>query len=139
MKPKTKVPLDDPRNPGQETSDKAAAAEDWTGFASEELLTEEGAHQILEHCHSLAKEVAMDQSIALGSVQKQPFRWHDKVYRIIRCEYVGGEAFAEVVPHDPDFVAELKKRVEQDRFHTLTYYQGFGFMCFPEDYQKYQS
>ena len=41
-------------------------------------------------------------------------------------------------PLDAEFVAEVKKRVERDRFHTLTYYQGFGFICFPEDYAKYQ-
>ena len=80
----------------------------------------------------------MDQSIAMSSLRGQPFRWKNKVFRIVRCEYVGGQALVEVIPHDPDFLAEVKRRIEQDRFHTLTYYQGFGFICFPEDYQKYQ-
>jgi hypothetical protein len=129
---------EDPRTQSQKTVDEAIAVGDWSGFETESLLTEEGAYQILQHCHNLAKEMEMDQAVALGGVRGQPFRWKDRVYRIMRSDYVGGEALVEVVPHDPEFVAVLKKRIEDDRFHTLTYYQGFGFVCFPEDYQKYQ-
>jgi hypothetical protein len=135
MKPPSSA---DARSPSQRQADAVAAAEDWQDFGTEVLLDEDGAHQILEHCHNLAKESAMDQTIALGGVKTQPFRWKDKVFRILRCDYVGSEALVEVVPHDPDFIAEVKRRVETDRFHTLTYYQGFGFICFPEDYSKYQ-
>ena len=74
----------------------------------------------------------------MGGVRGQPFRWKDKVYRVIRCDYVGGEALVEATPPDPEFMAEVKRRVETDRFHTLNYYQGFGFISFPEDYAKYQ-
>lgn len=81
----------------------------------------------------------MNHTTAMESLRNQPFRWKDKVFRIIQCDYIGNQAQVEVVPHDLDFVAEVKRRVEQDRFHTLTYYQGFGFICFPEDYSKYQS
>lgn len=81
----------------------------------------------------------MDQTVALATIQGQPFRWKDKVFRIMHCDYVGGQAIVEVVPHDEEFVAAVKKRVEQDRFHTLSHYQGFGFICFPEDYQKYSN
>jgi hypothetical protein len=128
----------DVRSPSQLQADAAAAAEDWQGFTTEVVLDEDGAHQILEHCRNLAKESEMDQTIALGGVKNQPFRWKDKVFRILRCEYVNGEALVEVVPHDAAFIAEVKRRVQADRFHTLTYYQGFGFICFPEDYQQYQ-
>ncbi len=109
-----------------------AAAGTWEGFDTEELLTEEGAVEILSHSRALAKEDAM------GSARAQPFRWKNKVYRIVRCDYVGSEAVVEATPPDPDFTAEIKRRVEADRFHTLTYYQGFGFIAFPEDYAKYQ-
>jgi hypothetical protein len=44
----------------------------------------------------------------------------------------------EVTPHDDEFEAEVKRRVETDRFHHLAYCQGFGFVCFPEDYQQYK-
>ncbi len=37
-----------------------------------------------------------------------------------------------------DLPAELKQRIEQDRFHNLNVYLGYGFICFPEDYHKYQ-
>ena len=80
----------------------------------------------------------MDQTTAPAGVRGQPFRWKEKVFRILRCDFVGGQALVEVSPSDPEFEAEVKKRLEKDRFHTLTYYQGFGFICFPEDYPKYQ-
>jgi hypothetical protein len=117
--------------------DEAVANGNWDGFDVRQLLEEEGADQILEHRRTLAKENGMDQTLTVGNIQGQPFRWKDKVFRIMRCDYVGGQAVVEVVPHDEEFVAAVKKRVEQDRFHTLAYYQGFGFICFPEDYQKY--
>ena len=132
------VQQQDPRSPEQRLADEAAAAGTWEGFETEELLADQGALEILLHCRALAKETPMDQYTAMASVRGQPFRWKDKVYRIIRCDYVGGEAVVEATPPDPDFTAEVKRRVEADRFHTLNYYQGFGFICFPEDYAKYQ-
>lgn len=128
----------DPRSLRQRKIDEAIAEGNWEGFIVEQLLTEEGADQILEHRQALAKGIAMDQIVALASVKGQPFRWKDQVFRLLRCDYVEGNAIVEVVPHDAEFIAEVKQRVEQDRFHTLTYYQGFGFICFPEDYKKYQ-
>ncbi len=116
----------------QRRADEAAAAENWEGFETEELLTEKGALEILAHSRALVGENAM------GSVRGQPFRWKDKVYRILRCDYVGGEAVVDAAPPDPEFTAEVKRRVEADRFHTLNFYQGFGFIAFPEDYAKYQ-
>jgi hypothetical protein len=53
--------------------------------------------------------------------------------------HVNGEAVVEIAPHDDELAGELKRRVEQDRFHNPGFYLGFGFVCFPEDYQKYQS
>lgn len=135
---KKPIPLADSRTPVQQEADAQIVAGDWAGFEVTNLLSDEGADQIIEHCHNLAKEAEMDQTTTLGSIKSQPFRWKDKVYRILRYDYVGGQALVEAIPHDPDFVAELKKRVEADRFHTLTYYQGFGFISFPEDYAKYK-
>ena len=132
MKPLPSVQQHDPRSPEQKLADEAAAAGTWEGFDTEELLTEEGALEILSHSRALAREDA------LGSALAQPFRWKNKVYRILRCDYAGGQAVVEATPPDPDFTAEVKRRVEADRFHTLTYYQGFGFIAFPEDYAKYQ-
>ena len=122
----------DPRSPAQKLADEAAAAGTWDGFETEELLTEQGALDLLSQPRTLARESAM------GSVRAQPFRWNDKVFRIIRCDYVGGHAVVEATPPDTSFIAEVKRRVEEDRFHTLNYYQGFGFICFPEDYVKFK-
>jgi hypothetical protein len=138
MNQKHTIALPDTRTAAQKEFDEKVASGDWDGFEIEELLTQDGADQIIEHCRNLRKELAMDQTTALGSVKGQPFRWKNKVFRVLRCDYVGGQALVEVVPHDEEFIAELKKRVENDRFHTLTYYQGFGFVCFPEDYSKYK-
>jgi hypothetical protein len=128
----------DPRSAAQQLADAAVAAGNWDGFETEQLLTEEGAAQILEHRQNLAREREVDPSAALGFVKSQPFRWRDKVFRILRCDYVNGQALVEVAPSDPEFVAELTGRIERDRFHHLNVYLGFGFSCFPEDYLKYR-
>ena len=127
-----RVQPQDPRTPQQRLADEAVAAGAWDGFEAEELLTEEGAAELLSHSRSLTRETA------LAGVFAQPFRWKNKVYRVTRCDYEGDEALVEATPPDPDFTAEVKRRVEADRFHVLTYYQGFGFVAFPEDYAKYQ-
>ena len=121
----------------QQPTDELVAEGNWDGFQTEQLLTEEGARQLMEHRHLLAKERAMDQVTGTGFLKTQPFRWKDRVYRILRADYLNGEALVEIAPHDDELVAELKKRIEQDRFHSLNVYLGFGFICFPEDYSKY--
>ena len=129
----------DPRLASQIAADEAAANSDWEAFETEQLLDEDGALQILDRDRILSMlEGEMNQAIALGSVGEQPFRWKEKVYRIITCSYTNGQAIVETVPADPEFTKEVKRRIEADRFHNLNYYQGFGFACFPEDYQKYQ-
>ncbi|SRR6266446_4975115 len=121
----------------QQPKDELAAEGNWDGFQTEQLLTEEGARQLMEHRHVLARERAMDQVTVTGFLKTQPFRWKDRVYRILRADYLNREALVEIAPHDDELVAELKKRIEQDRFHSLNVYLGFGFICFPEDYSKY--
>jgi hypothetical protein len=127
----------DTRSPEQRALDEAVAAAaesgNWDGFETEELLTEEGARQLLEHCRTL------DPNAVLAEVTKHPFRWKHLVFRLLRCEYADGEAKVEAAPHDPQFVAEVKKRIEQHRFHILPFYQGFGFISFPEDYSRYKN
>src|SRR5437588_46871 len=99
-------PVADTRTPAQKELDERVASGNWEGFELEELLTQEGADQIIEHCENLRKELEMDQGLALGSVKGQPFRWKEKVFRILRCDYLGGQALVEVVPHDETFVTE---------------------------------
>lgn len=136
MNPKTIA--EDTRTEAQKQFDDAAAAGDWTGFETEELLTEEGASQLLREGRMLRKTLGVDPTATTGSVLNQPFRWKNKVYRLLRCEFVAGEAIVESAPNDDEFVAETRRRIEADRFHYLAYCQGFGFVCFPEDYQQYR-
>ena len=51
----------------------------------------------------------------------------------------GVEPSVEVVPKDAEFAAEIQRRVEQNRFHTMGFFQAIGFACFPEDYAKYHA
>lgn len=138
MNPTTKSPAVDPRTPSQKEADDAAAAGNWEGFETEVLLTEEGAHRLLDHCRDLAQETGAGRQVTREALRDQPFRWRENVFHILRCEYIGGQALVEVAPPDHELVAEIKRRLEQDRFHSLSYCQGFGFICFPEDYQRYQ-
>jgi len=122
-------------------TDERVAAGDWSGFTDlGSLLTMEGALELFASSDLMAaniREEGMNQAIALG-YSSQPFRWKDKVYRVLKASFIDGKASVEVSPHDPEFLAEVCRHIEQDRFHTLTFYQGFGFVCFPEDYVKYQ-
>jgi hypothetical protein len=119
----------DPRTEAQKKTDEALASGDWSGLETEELLSEEGVLAILAHAKKLGPR---------SGVLDQPFRWKSKVYRILKCDFANGVSVVEVAPHDAELLAELKNRVESDRFHHLAYCQGFGFACFPEDYRKYQ-
>ncbi len=126
------------RTSQQIQADAAAAAGNWEGFETKELMSEEEARALILQRRKVSTVAALAQ-LAAEHVRLQPFRWKDRVFRILRCEYVGDHAEVEVVPSDPEFIAEVKRRVEQDRFHTLAYYQGFGFISFPEDYAKFAS
>ena len=138
MNKSTRTPQPDTRSDAQKAGDEAVAAGNWDGFERTVLLTEDAARELVKQ-RRLARSTNGDQhSATLSSVHQQPFRWKEGVYRIVRCEYVAGQAVVEVVPPDAEFTTEVKRRIEQDRFHTLTYYQGFGFISFPEDYAKYQ-
>jgi hypothetical protein len=126
----------DTRTEAQKKADEAIAqaAEtgNWQGFERVQLCTEEGARQLLESRRTMAP------AVLLAQITKQPFRWKHHVLRIVRCEYSDGKATVEVAPDMPEFAAEIRKRIEQNRFHYLPYYQGSGFISFPEDYSRYQ-
>jgi len=67
-----------------------------------------------------------------------PFLWQGKVYRIVRASYKNGRAEVETSPADPALASVLASRIESTRHHVLTYYQGFGFICLPEESTRYQ-
>ncbi|HET6576297.1 MAG TPA: hypothetical protein VFG68_22030 [Fimbriiglobus sp.] len=78
-----------------------------------------------------------NNAIAAGGLNV-PFLWNGKVYRITRACHRGGAAVVETAPADPAFETEVRRRIESVPHHVLTFYQGFGFVCFPEDYARYQ-
>ncbi len=134
----TRTPRPDTRTVDQIKVDEAVAAGNWEGFEITQLMSEEEARARILQRRKVATPAAI-APFAGDHPRLQPFRWKDRIFRILRCDYVGDHAEVEVVPSDPELVAEVKRRIERDRFHTLTYYQGFGFISFPEDYTKYES
>lgn len=67
-----------------------------------------------------------------------PFLWQGKAYRIVRARYKDGQADVETSPPDSALTAVLAARIENARHHVLTYYQGFGFICLPEESTRYR-
>jgi hypothetical protein len=67
-----------------------------------------------------------------------PFVWNGKMFRIQRAVCRQGKAEVAVEPTNDDLEAELCRRIEGDKHHKLTYFQGFGFICFPEDHGRYR-
>ena len=78
-----------------------------------------------------------NNAVAAGGLDV-PFLWNGKAYRITRASHRDGVTVVAAVPADPAFEAEVRKRIEAVPHRVLTFYQGFGFVCFPEDYAKYQ-
>lgn len=127
----TKIASNDHRTLDQIRVDEMVAAGDWNEFNTEAVMPEELALELIER----EEEILRRHSEVLRS---QPFLWQGKAYRILRCEYSDGETRVEVSPADSKFAAEVKRRVEQNRFHAVSYFQAVGFACFPEDYARYQ-
>lgn len=135
---KTKTIEPDTRTADQKAADERVASGDWSGFTVKTLLTKDGVRQLMAHHTRLLQQIERDPGSAMRNALNQPFRWQEKVFLLTRCEYVAGEAVVEVEPHDAEFVAEVKSRIESDPFHHLNYCQRFGFICLPEDYMKYE-
>ena len=121
----------DRRTPERKQVDERVANGDWTGFTRERLIPEDFAFELVSRPDEFRREMA-------GRLALLPFNWKGNLYRITRCELIDGEVVVEATPHDSDFVEEVRCHVESNRHHVLTYCQLFGFICFPEDYAKYQ-
>jgi len=136
MSTRTRIAERDTRTAAQKAYDEAIAnaaeSGDWNGFSRTTLLTPEGARALIEHGRNL------DPAQVRADALRHPLRWKEHVFRIVRCDYVNGKAEVEIEPHDAELVAELRKRIEANRFHILPFYQGFGFIAFPEDHARYE-
>jgi hypothetical protein len=87
----------------------------------------------------LAIEGGKEPSNALpGGKIDVPFVWNGKAHKIIRAALRNGIAEVEVAPPDADLKGELLRRIEGNPHHVLTFYQGFGFVCFVEDHARYR-
>ncbi|MGL6095223.1 MAG: hypothetical protein ACRC7O_05390 [Fimbriiglobus sp.] len=119
--------------------DEMVAAGDWSEFVSSgEVLSDEAAVAILEARKAAANGIVDAIAPPPGGLAVQPFMWRGRVFRVLRAVFDHGRTEVAVAPPDAEFEAELRRRIEADRFHTLGYFQGFGFACFPEDHAKYR-
>src|SRR5438105_328233 len=114
MATQQKPPLADSRTASQREADDAVATAvetgDWKGSSSTELCGREDAKRIGEH------RLTLDPSEALRALTRHPFRWKNRVFEIRRCEVLKDRVELEVVPPDPEFTSELRKRIESNRF-----------------------
>ncbi len=93
-------------------------------------------HEATDERRRLADEADDDNAIADGGLNV-PFLWNGRVYRITKARCSAGRTEVEAVPNDPPFVAEVRRRIDAVPYRVLTFCQGFGFVCFPEDHAKY--
>jgi len=126
------------RTPAQIEADEDIAAN------AERYIVTDGAthwtvHAATDERRALAKASTAESNnaIAAGGLNT-PFLWNGKVYRVVKASHRTGATSVESSPRDAAFEAELRRRIDSTPFHVLTFYQGFGFICFPEDYARYQ-
>ena len=95
--------------------------------------------QATDERRSLAEATANEanNAVAPGGLDV-PFLWNGKVFRIVKASHRAGSTVVESKPRDAVFEAELRRRIDAVPFHVLTFFQGFGYVCFPEDYARYQ-
>ena len=128
----------DTRTEARRRADEAIA-DYFESFIVRDPATGWAIHAATDERRKLAEAAvfAPDNAIAVGGLNA-PFLWNGSVYRVTRASHRGGETAVEVSPPDPAFEAEVRRRIDATPYHVLTFYQGFGFVCFPEDYAKYQ-
>jgi hypothetical protein len=130
------------RTPQQIEADERLANGDWSEcMPRAEIMTKEAALAILSARKKAPSSNGTVDSVRglLHGLKELPFIWKGRPFRILRAVYDHGRADVEVAPSDFEFEAELKKRIEADRLHALTFFQGYGFTCFPEDFSRYQA
>lgn len=127
------------RSVAQQRADEEIAA-DAERYLVRDAATKWTVMAASDERRSLA-EAAADETennaIASGGLNV-PFLWNGKVYRIARASHRSGQTTVESSPRDTAFESEVRRRIEAVPFRVLTFYQGFGFICFPEDYARYQ-
>jgi hypothetical protein len=126
------------RTPDRIAWDEAIAA-DHERYIVRDVATGWTVLEATEARRELAAAGAGDpnNAIAAGGLNT-PFLWNGKVYRITRAGHHDGTTVVEAVPPDPAFTAEVRRRIDSVPHRVLTFYQGFGFICFPEEYANYQ-
>ena len=126
------------RSPDRIRADEALA--DW--FESQEVMDTVSGSRLSKSSEERRRlmesmEAGPNNAIAPGG-WNVPFLWQGREYRILKVEYRDGRAEVEVVPDEPALVAVLKGRIQTAKHHVLTYHQGFGFICLPEENHRYQ-
>jgi hypothetical protein len=126
------------RTPEQIAADEEIAAEA-ERYVVKDATTGWAVFAATDARRALAAATAGDanNAVAPGGLDV-PFLWNGRAYRITRAAHRGGTTTVEAEPADPAFVAEVRRRIDASPCRVLTFYQGFGFVCFPEDHAKYQ-
>lgn len=123
------------RTPEWIDGDEAVAAEH-ERFIVSDATTGWTVHEATDARRELAAADPAN-AVAVGGLNT-PFLWNGGVYRITRARRANGRTELDVQPPDARFEAEVRRRIEASRCKVLSFYQGFGFVCFPEDHAKYQ-
>jgi hypothetical protein len=125
----------DPRTADQRRADEDIA-DGYERFIVSDRRTGWTVHEATDERRKLAESAGPDNAIAAGGLNV-PFLWRGGVYRITRARCSGGSVEVATAPADPAFIGEVKRRIEATPARVLTFYQGFGYVCFPEDYANY--
>lgn len=104
-----------------------------------DCVTGRTIHAAEDERRRLAESLVLESNnaIAPGGMDV-PFLWDGTAFRITRACYRDGAAEVEVSPLNPALELELRRRIEKAPHHVLTFYQGYGFVCFAEDHARYQ-
>ena len=126
------------RTPTQILADEEIVAEA-ERFIVTDATTRWTIHAATDERQALSEANAdeTNNAIAAGGLNV-PFLWNGKAYRVVRASHRAGSTSVESSPRDTAFETEVRRRIDAVPFHVLTFYQGFGFICFPEDYARYQ-
>ena len=124
------------RTPERIAADEALADE-FERYLVSDARTGWAIHEATDERRRLAESDRTNNAIAEGGLNAL-FLWNGKPYRITAANRENGATTLMVEPPDANFEAVIRRRIESVPFHVLSFYQGFGFICFPEDYMKYQ-
>jgi len=123
------------RTPEQIQADEEIAL-DTERFILRDVLTGQVIHEVMDEREKLSD--VFQRSAFTGTDMTLQFLWNGNVYRIEQLEFTTEGGVAVVNPKCLQLESELLRRIASAPHHKLSYHQGFGFICFPEEFARYQ-